>query len=194
MFDATSGGVLVDGVDVRDLDPDTLWGRIGLVPQKPYLFSGTVASNLRFADPDATDEQLWAALEIAQATDFVRAMPGGLQATIAQGGSNVSGGQRQRLAIARALVRQPEIYLFDDSFSALDLATDARLRAALAPYTADATVIIVAQRVSTIIHADQIMVLEDGECVGVGTHSELLETCPTYREIVESQLTAEEAA
>jgi len=194
LFDVTSGSVLVDGVDVRDLDPDTLWGRIGLVPQKPYLFSGTVASNLRFADPEATDEQLWAALEIAQATDFVRAMPGGLQATIAQGGSNVSGGQRQRLAIARALVRQPEIYLFDDSFSALDLATDARLRAALTPYTADATVIIVAQRVSTIVHADQIMVLEDGECVGVGTHSELLETCPTYREIVESQLTAEEAA
>jgi ATP-binding cassette, subfamily B, multidrug efflux pump len=194
LFDATSGAVLVDGMDVRDLDPDTLWGRIGLVPQKPYLFSGTVASNLRFADPDATDEQLWTALEIAQATDFVQAMPGGLQATIAQGGSNVSGGQRQRLAIARALVRQPEIYLFDDSFSALDLATDARLRAALTPYTADATVIIVAQRVSTIIHADQILVLEDGESVGLGTHAELLATCPTYREIVESQMTAEEAA
>ena len=194
LFDATSGAVLVDGVDVRDLDPQTLWGRIGLVPQKPYLFSGTVASNLRFADPHATDEQLWAALAIAQATDFVRAMPGGLEATIAQGGSNVSGGQRQRLAIARALVRQPEIYLFDDSFSALDLATDARLRAALAPHTADATVIIVAQRVSTIIHADQILVLEDGESVGLGTHAELLETCETYREIVESQMTADEAA
>ena len=194
LFDATSGAVLVDGVDVRDLDPHTLWGRIGLVPQKPYLFSGTVASNLRFADPLATDEQLWAALEIAQATDFVRAMPGGLEATIAQGGSNVSGGQRQRLAIARALVRQPEIYLFDDSFSALDLATDARLRAARAPHTADATVIIVAQRVSTIIHADQILVLEDGESVGLGTHAELLQTCETYREIVESQMTAEEAA
>ena len=194
LFDATSGAVLVDGFDVRDLDPHTLWGRIGLVPQKPYLFSGTVASNLRFADPNATDEQLWAALAIAQATDFVRAMPGGLQATIAQGGSNVSGGQRQRLAIARALVRQPEIYLFDDSFSALDLATDARLRAALVPHTADATVIIVAQRVSTIIHADQILVLEDGQSVGLGTHAELLETCPTYREIVESQMTAEEAA
>ena len=194
LFDATSGAVLVDGVDVRDLDPHTLWGRIGLVPQKPYLFSGTVASNLRFADPTATDEQLWAALEIAQATDFVRAMPGGLEATIAQGGSNVSGGQRQRLAIARALVRRPEIYLFDDSFSALDLATDARLRAALAPHTADATVIIVAQRVSTIIHADQILVLEDGESVGLGTHAELLQTCGTYREIVESQMTAEEAA
>jgi ATP-binding cassette subfamily B protein len=194
LFDVTSGAVLVDGVDVRDLDPDTLWGRIGLVPQKPYLFSGTVASNLRFADPTATDEQLWAALDVAQATDFVRAMPGGLQAPIAQGGSNVSGGQRQRLAIARALVRQPEIYLFDDSFSALDLATDARLRAALAPHTAEATVIIVAQRVSTIIHADQILVLEDGEVVALGTHAELLETCPTYREIVESQMTAEEAA
>ncbi len=194
LFDATSGAVLVDGVDVRDLDPHTLWGRIGLVPQKPYLFSGTVASNLRFADPLATDQQLWAALEIAQATDFVRAMPGGLEAMIAQGGSNVSGGQRQRLAIARALVRQPEIYLFDDSFSALDLATDARLRAALAPHTAEATVIIVAQRVSTIIHADQILVLEDGESVGLGTHAELLETCETYREIVESQMTAEEAA
>ncbi|HEY0518289.1 MAG TPA: ABC transporter ATP-binding protein [Ilumatobacteraceae bacterium] len=194
LFDATSGAVLVDGVDVRDLDPHTLWGRIGLVPQKPYLFSGTVASNLRFADPDATDEALWAALEIAQATDFVQAMPGGLDATIAQGGSNVSGGQRQRLAIARALVRRPEIYLFDDSFSALDLATDARLRAALGPYTSNATVVIVAQRVSTIIRADQILVLEDGESVGLGTHAELLETCETYREIVESQMTAEEAA
>jgi len=194
LFDATSGSVLVDGVDVRDLDPNTLWGRIGLVPQKPYLFSGTVASNLRFSDPDASDERLWEALEIAQATDFVQAMPGGLQATIAQGGSNVSGGQRQRLAIARALVRTPEIYLFDDSFSALDLATDARLRAALVPYTADATVLIVAQRVSTIITADQILVLEDGEAVGLGTHRELLETCETYREIVESQMTAEEAA
>jgi ATP-binding cassette, subfamily B, multidrug efflux pump len=194
LFDATSGAVLVDGVDVRDLDPHTLWGRIGLVPQKPYLFSGTVASNLRFADPQATDEALWAALEIAQATDFVQAMPGGLHASISQGGSNVSGGQRQRLAIARALVRRPEIYLFDDSFSALDLATDARLRAALAPHTSHATVIIVAQRVSTIIHADQILVLEDGESVGLGTHAELLETCETYREIVESQMTAEEAA
>jgi ATP-binding cassette subfamily B protein len=194
LFDATSGAVFVDGVDVRDLNPDVLWGRIGLVPQKPYLFSGTVASNLRFADPDATEADLWAALEIAQATDFVRAMPGGLDAPIAQGGSNVSGGQRQRLAIARALVRKPEIYLFDDSFSALDLATDARLRAALAPHTADATVLIVAQRVSTIINATQILVLEDGQTVGLGTHAQLLESCPTYAEIVASQMSAEDAA
>ncbi|MGZ4728743.1 MAG: ABC transporter ATP-binding protein [Acidimicrobiales bacterium] len=194
LFDATSGQVLVDGVDVRDLDPELLWSRIGLVPQKPYLFSGTVASNLRFADPDATDEELWRALEIAQADGFVRAMPGGLDEPIAQGGTNVSGGQRQRLAIARALVRKPGIYLFDDSFSALDLATDARLRAALAPVTADATVVIVAQRVSTIAKADQILVLEDGRSVGLGTHHELLETCPTYAEIVASQMSAEEAA
>ncbi|MCU1351652.1 MAG: multidrug transporter ATP-binding protein [Acidimicrobiales bacterium] len=194
LFDATSGSVLVDGVDVRDLDTEDLWKRIGLVPQKPYLFSGTVGSNLRFANPDATDDELWAALEIAQAVDFVSAMPGRLDAPISQGGSNVSGGQRQRLAIARALVRRPEIYLFDDSFSALDLATDARLRAALAPHTADATVVIVAQRVSTIIGADQIMVLEDGHVVGLGTHDELLQRCPTYVEIVESQLRAEDAA
>jgi len=194
LFDATSGTVLVDGVDVRDLDPETLWKRIGLVPQKPYLFTGTVGSNLRFADPQASDDALWAALEIAQATDFVKAMPGRLDEPIVQGGSNVSGGQRQRLAIARALVRQPEIYLFDDSFSALDLATDARLRGALAPVTADATVLIVAQRVSTIKNADQILVLEDGLTVGLGTHAELLETCPTYQEIVASQMSAEEAA
>ncbi|CAN5653768.1 ABC transporter ATP-binding protein [soil metagenome] len=194
LFDATSGTVLVDGVDVRDLEPETLWARVGLVPQKPYLFSGTVGSNLRFANPEATDQDLWDALEIAQATDFVTAMPGQLDAPISQGGSNVSGGQRQRLAIARALVRKPEIYLFDDSFSALDLATDARLRAALAPHTANAAVILVAQRVSTIINADQILVLEDGRAVGLGTHAELLETCPTYGEIVASQLSAEEAA
>jgi ATP-binding cassette, subfamily B, multidrug efflux pump len=194
LFDATAGAVMVDGVDVRDLEPELLWSHIGLVPQKPYLFSGTVASNLRYADPEATDEALWHALEVAQARDFVAAMPGGLDATIAQGGSNVSGGQRQRLAIARAVVRQPGIFLFDDSFSALDLATDARLRAALAPVVAEATVLIVAQRVSTIINADQILVLEDGHEVGLGTHRELLASCPTYAEIVASQLTAEEAA
>jgi ATP-binding cassette subfamily B protein len=194
LFDATAGQVLVDGVEVRDLDMDLLWSRIGLVPQRPYLFSGTVASNLRHAKPDATDDELWAALEVAQATDFVSAMPGGLDAPINQGGTNVSGGQRQRLAIARALVHKPGIYLFDDSFSALDLATDARLRAALGPWTEDAAVVIVAQRVSTIANVDQILVLEDGEAVGLGTHHELIETCPTYAEIVESQMTAEEAA
>lgn len=194
MYDATGGTVLVDGHDVRDLDQETLWSRIGLVPQKPFLFSGTVASNLRHAAPDATEEQMWEALRIAQAADFVAAMPGGLDATIAQGGSNVSGGQRQRLAIARALVRRPGIYLFDDSFSALDLTTDARLRAALEPVVADAVTVIVAQRVSTIRHADQILVLEDGMSVGLGTHEELLDDCPTYGEIVASQLTVEEAA
>jgi len=188
LFDVTSGAVLFDGVDIRELDPEILWHRIGLVPQKPYLFAGTVASNLRYGKPDATDDEIWAALEVAQAADFVRAMPGGLNAEISQGGVNVSGGQRQRLAMARALVRKPEVYLFDDSFSALDLATDARLRAALRPYTRDASVIIVAQRFSTIMHADQILVLEDGETVGLGTHEQLLATCPTYAEIVESQV------
>ncbi len=194
LFDATGGEVLVDGYNVRDIEPELLWSRIGLVPQKPYLFSGTVASNLRYANPDATDDELWAALDVAQATSFVKAMPGGLNAPIAQGGSSVSGGQRQRLAIARALVRKPGIYLFDDSFSALDLATDARLRAALRPVVADAVTVIVAQRVSTIINADQILVIEDGLQVGLGTHRELLETCPTYAEIVASQLTEQEAA
>jgi ATP-binding cassette subfamily B protein len=194
LFDVTGGRVLVDGVDVRDLEPELLWAAVGLVPQKAFLFSGTIASNLRYGDPHATDEQLWEALEIAQAADFVRAMPQGLEAPIAQGGTNVSGGQRQRLAIARALVRKPEIYLFDDAFSALDLATDARLRAALRPVTRDATVLIVAQRVSTIRDADLILVLEDGAVVGRGTHEQLLETCGTYQEIVESQLSAEEAA
>ncbi|PWU52975.1 multidrug ABC transporter ATP-binding protein [Micromonospora sp. S4605] len=191
LVDATAGAVLVDGVDVRELAPDELWRRIGLVPQRPYLFTGTVASNLRYGNPDATDAELWAALEIAQARDFVAAMPEGLAAPIAQGGTNVSGGQRQRLAIARALVRRPEIYLFDDSFSALDLGTDARLRAALRPVTADAAVVIVAQRVSTIVDADQIIVLENGGVVGVGRHEQLLKTCPTYAEIVASQQTAE---
>jgi ATP-binding cassette subfamily B protein len=194
LFDATSGTVLVDGVDVRQLDPDLLWQRIGLVPQKPYLFSGTVASNLRYGKPDATEADMWEALRVAQAADFVGSMPGGLEATIEQGGTNVSGGQRQRLAIARALIRRPEIYLFDDSFSALDLATDARLRAALGPHTRDAAVVIVAQRVSTIATADTIIVLEDGVLVGTGRHDELLATCPTYAEIVESQIGEGEAA
>ena len=187
LFDATSGVVSLDGVDVRDLAPEALWSRVGIVPQKPYLFSGTVASNLTYGKENATEDEMWAALRIAQAEDFVRAIPGGLDAAIAQGGSNVSGGQRQRLAIARALIRQPEIYLFDDSFSALDLATDARLRAALAPNTRNSVVVVVAQRVSTIRDADQILVLEGGHCVGIGTHEELLNTCPTYQEIVDSQ-------
>ncbi|MGV1009929.1 MAG: ABC transporter ATP-binding protein [Dermatophilaceae bacterium] len=194
LFDVTGGRVLVGGVDVREADLDVLWSRIGLVPQKPYLFSGTVASTLRYGNPDATEAELWEALRIAQAADFVRAMPGGLDASIAQGGTNVSGGQRQRLAIARALVRRPEVYVFDDSFSALDVATDARLRAALRPVTREATMLVVAQRVSTIIDADQIVVLDDGRVVGLGRHTELLESCPTYREIVLSQRAAEEVA
>ncbi len=188
LFDATDGSVLVDGVDVRRLDPDLLWGKVGYVPQKAFLFAGTVASNLRFGRPDATDEDLWQALEIAEAAGFVQAMPDGLDSPIAEGGSNVSGGQRQRLSIARALVADPEIYVFDDSFSALDLATDARLRTALAPNTRAAAVLVVAQRVSTIRDADQILVLEDGRVVGRGTHDELVTTCPTYAEIVDSQL------
>jgi ATP-binding cassette subfamily B protein len=192
LFDATSGSVLLDGVDVRDLSPEALWSRVGIVPQKPYLFSGTVASNLGYGKENATEDEMWAALRTAQAEDFVRAMPGGLDAVIAQGGSNVSGGQRQRLAIARALIRHPEIYLFDDSFSALDLATDARLREALAPSVRDAVVVIVAQRVSTIRDADQILVLENGVSVGLGTHDELLATCPTFQEIVESQAAVNE--
>ncbi len=194
LFDVTGGSVAVDGVDVRDCDPDLLWSRIGLVPQKPFLFTGTVASNLRYGNPGASDEELWHALRVAQAEDFVRDMPGGLEAAISQGGTNVSGGQRQRLAIARALVKRPEIYVFDDSFSALDVATDARLRAALKRETADRCVIIVGQRVATIAEADQIVVLEHGEIVGTGTHEELLLSCPTYAEIVDSQLSAAEAA
>jgi len=194
LFDATGGSVLVDGVDVRDLSPEVLHARIGLVPQKAYLFSGTVASNLRYGREDATDDELWEALRIAQADDFVAALTEGLEAPVSQGGTNFSGGQRQRLAIARAVVRKPEIYLFDDSFSALDLATDARLRAALRPTTRESTVIVVAQRVSSIVDADQIVVLDGGELVGIGTHDELLESCPTYAEIVQSQLPAEVAA
>ncbi|MGH8889079.1 MAG: ABC transporter ATP-binding protein [Acidothermaceae bacterium] len=194
LFDVTHGAVLVDGVDVRELSPDALSRRIGLVPQRPYLFSGTVASNLRYGNPDATDDELWHALEIAQARDFVEQMPEQLDSPIAQGGTNVSGGQRQRLSIARALVREPEIYLFDESFSALDLGTDSRLRAALRPVTRDAAVLIVAQRVSTIADADQIVVLDNGTVVGLGRHDELLDSCPTYAEIVESQVSAEDAA
>jgi ATP-binding cassette, subfamily B, multidrug efflux pump len=193
LFDATGGTVRVAGVDVRDLDPDVLWSQIGLVPQQAYLFSGTIRSNLQHGHPDASDEDMWSALEVAQARDFVAALPEGLDAPVAQGGTNFSGGQRQRLAIARAVVRRPSIYLFDDSFSALDLATDARLRAALKPVTTDATVVVVAQRVSTIRDADAILVLDDGRVVGRGTHAELLEDCPTYQEIVASQLTSEEA-
>jgi ATP-binding cassette subfamily B protein len=194
LFDVTGGAVLVDGVDVRDLDPEDLWRRIGLVPQRAFLFSGTVATNLRYGDPDATDEALWAALETAQAADFVRAMPEGLDATIAQGGTNVSGGQRQRLAIARALVKRPPVLVFDDAFSALDTGTDARLRAALDVEFAGATRIVVAQRVSTIVGADRIVVLEGGRVVATGTHEELLATSPEYGEIVASQLQVEEAA
>ncbi|MDM7830967.1 ABC transporter ATP-binding protein [Cellulomonas edaphi] len=194
LFDVTGGRVLLDGVDVRDLDPEELWAQVGLVPQKPYLFSGTVRSNLEYGRPGASDDDLWHALEVAQARDFVEALPGGLDAPIAQGGTNVSGGQRQRLAIARALVRRPHLYLFDDSFSALDYATDAALRRALVPETRDAAVLIVAQRVATIRHADSIVVLEEGAVVGIGTHTELLESNQTYQEIVYSQVSAEEAA
>ncbi len=187
LFDATSGAVLIDGVNVSDMAPAELWSRIGLVPQKPYLFSGTISSNLCYGKQDATEQEMWNALTIAQADSFVREMPGGLEAVIAQGGTNVSGGQRQRLAIARALIRQPEIYLFDDSFSALDLSTDAKLRAALTPHLKDSVTLIVGQRVSTIRHANQILVLEDGIVVGLGTHEELRRSCPTYEEIVLSQ-------
>ena len=194
LFDATSGSVLVNGVDVRELDMEVLWSRLGLVPQKAYLFSGTIADNLAYGKADASEEEMWAALEVAQARDFIEAMPDKLQSAVAQGGTNFSGGQKQRLAIARAIIRKPEIYLFDDSFSALDLSTDVRLRTALKPVTRDATVVIVAQRVSTIKDAEQIVVLDDGSIVGTGTHDELLATCETYQEIVESQLSAEEAA
>ena len=194
LFDATGGAVRVGGVDVRHIEPDLLWSTIGLVPQRAYLFSGTIRSNLQYGKGDATDDEMWAALEVAQARDFVESMHGGLDAPIAQGGTNLSGGQRQRIAIARALVKRPEIYLFDDSFSALDVATDARLWRALRGITANATVLIVAQRVSTITDADQIIVLEDGEIVGQGTHDELLRSCPTYQEIVESQLSVEVVA
>ena len=190
LLEASSGQVLVGGVDVREADPEALWAQMGLVPQQPFLFAGTVASNLRLGREEATDDELWKALQVAQAKDFVSAMDGGLQAAIAQGGTNVSGGQRQRLAIARALVRRPSILIFDDSFSALDVSTDARLRDAMGPATAGITKVIVAQRVSTITGADQILVLDGGHLVGSGTHTELLATCPVYREIVTSQLGA----
>ena len=194
LLEASSGQVLIGGTDVREADPEALWAQMGLVPQQPFLFAGTVASNLRLGREEATDDELWEALEVAQAKDFVSQMDGGLQATIAQGGTNVSGGQRQRLAIARALVRRPDILIFDDSFSALDVSTDARLREAMGPATAGITKVIVAQRVSTITGADQILVLDGGHLVGSGTHTELLATCPVYREIVTSQLGAEAAA
>jgi ATP-binding cassette subfamily B protein len=188
LYDATGGTVLVNGLDVRDVPMEQLWSHIGLVPQRPYLFTGTIGSNLRYGNADASDDELWDALTIAQGQDFVEAMPLGLDSPVAQGGTNVSGGQRQRLAIARALVKRPDIYLFDDSFSALDLATDARLRAALVPVVAEAAVVIVAQRISTILSADQILVIEGGTAVGLGSHEALLDTCPTYVEIVESQM------
>ena len=194
LLEASSGQVLIGGTDVREADPEALWAQMGLVPQQPFLFAGTVASNLRLGREEATDDELWKALEVAQAKDFVSAMDGGLEAAIAQGGTNVSGGQRQRLAIARALVRRPDILIFDDSFSALDVSTDARLREAMGPATAGITKVIVAQRVSTITEADQILVLDGGHLMGSGTHTELLATCPVYREIVTSQLGAEAAA
>jgi ATP-binding cassette subfamily B multidrug efflux pump len=194
LIDVTAGSLIVGGVDVRELDPAALSAAVGLVPQKPYLFSGTVATNLRYGNQQATDEDLWRVLEIAQARDFVERMPDGLDSAVAQGGTNVSGGQRQRLAIARALVHQPQIYLFDDSFSALDYATDARLRSALSTQVTGTTMIIVAQRVATIRHADQILVLDAGRIVARGTHDELMDSSDTYREIVLSQLTEQEAA
>lgn len=193
LIDPVGGEVLLDGLALPDYAPEDLAGRVGLVPQRPFLFSGTVASNLRFGREDATDEELWEALRVAQAEDFVRAMPQGLDAPVSQGGTNVSGGQRQRLSIARALVARPSVYVFDDSFSALDVATDARLRAALRPVTRDATVVTVAQRVSTITGADEILVLERGRITARGTHEELVASSTTYREIVTSQLSADQS-
>jgi ATP-binding cassette subfamily B protein len=193
-FDPTDGTILVNGIDVREQSLEALWDSIGLVPQAAFLFSGTVAGNLRFGRPEASDAELWNTLEIAQARDFVAAMPGGLDAPIDQGGTNVSGGQRQRLSIARALVKRPRLYLLDDCFSALDASTDARLRTAMKLATRDAAVVIVAQRVSTIMQADRIIVLDSGRIVGIGTHAELLASCDPYREIVVSQLGGEAAA
>jgi ATP-binding cassette subfamily B protein len=194
LYDVSAGQVLVDGVDVRDLSFETLWSAFGSVPQKAFLFRGTIASNLKFGKPEATEEEMWAALETAQAAEFVRGLPAGLESRIDQGGANLSGGQRQRIAIARALIRRPLIYVFDDSFSALDFTTDARLRSALREQTTEATVIIVAQRVSTVMKAEQIVVFDEGRIEGMGTHRELMDTCETYREIVFSQLSATEAA
>ena len=194
LFDVTAGSVMIAGVDVRELDTDFLWSIVGLVPQRTHLFSGTIASNLAYGSPDATEAEMWEALEVAQAADFIRLMPGQLEARVDQGGVNLSGGQRQRLSIARALVRKPDIYLFDDSFSALDLGTEARLRAALAPYIANSVVLIVTQRISTIASADRIVVLEDGEVVGIGSDAELRVTCPTYAEIVQSQIEVKDPA
>jgi len=194
LYDVTDGAVRFEGTDLRDLAREDLWSHLGLVPQRAFLFSGTIADNLRFSKPDATEDELWHALEVAQADDFVRELPEGLGSVVEQGGANFSGGQRQRLAIARALIRRPRVYLFDDSFSALDYGTDARLRAALARETTEAAVVIVAQRVSTILDADHIVVLDGGRVVGGGRHEELLETCDTYREIVSSQVRDREAA
>jgi ATP-binding cassette subfamily B protein len=194
LFDVTEGSVRIAGVDVREVDTDFLWSIVGLVPQRTHLFSGTIASNLAYGKPDATEADMWEALEVAQAADFVRLMRGGLEARVDQGGVNLSGGQRQRLSIARALVRKPDVYLFDDSFSALDLGTEARLRAALGPYIANSVVLIVTQRVSTIASVDRIVVLEDGEVVGLGSDAELRVTSPTYAEIVQSQIEVKDPA
>jgi ATP-binding cassette subfamily B protein len=187
LYDVTAGSVRVDGVDVRDYDTEQLWAAVGLVPQRGYLFSGTVADNLRYGKADATDEEMWEALRVAAADDFVRGHADGLSMRVAQGGMNFSGGQRQRLAIARAVIRRPAIYLFDDAFSALDVHTDARVRASLREVSADSTVVIVSQRISTVAEADQIVVVDDGQLVGVGTHEALLATCPTYAEFADSQ-------
>ncbi len=193
-IDVTNGSILLDGIDVREQSLEDLWSQIGLVPQRAFLFGGTIGANLRYGDPDATDEELWAALDVAQAREFVQEIPEKLEAMVSQSGTNFSGGQRQRLSIARAVVKNPKIYILDDSFSALDYRTDAQLRAALEKEAGEATLIVVAQRVSTILSADQIIVLDTGEIVGIGTHQELMKTCATYREIVLSQLSPDEAA